>query len=111
MLPYGGKVKEIKMEQKDLEKIVKLILKNAEPEEATRLIIELIRGVEKPPKVIDHPYPCYPYYFYYTNTPYDTCLGTGQGTGKPSWDWTQITGSTDTGTISGFDSVRETKNK
>ena len=59
------------MEQKDLEKIVNFILNNApakETGEATRLIIELIRAVEKPPEVrIVHDYtPTYPIY---TNEP------------------------------------------
>ena len=88
------------MEQKDLEKIVRIILSNKEytKEELTRLVIEAIRAIEKPPRVI------YPYYPYYTNTPNTTWQ---DSTKLPLW----TTSSTDTGTTSGFDSVRETKNK
>ena len=53
------------MEQKDLEKIVKIILDNPDKEEATRLIIELIKAVEKPPEVRivhDYTYPLPPNY-------------------------------------------------
>ena len=54
------------MESKDLEKIVKIILDNTpakETGEATRLIIELIKAVEKPPEVqIVHDYTPYPNY-------------------------------------------------
>lgn len=55
------------MEQKDLEKIVKIILDNPDKEETTRLIVELIKAVEKPPEVrIVHDYTPYPNY---TNEP------------------------------------------
>lgn len=51
------------MEQKDLEKIVKIILDNPDKEEATRLIVELIKSVEKPPEIrIVHDYTPYPNY-------------------------------------------------
>ena len=100
----GGKI----VEQKDLEKIVKLILKCIEPEEATRLITELVRAVEKPPRVI---YPDYPYYPYYPYNPITNPSITWQDTTKPLWDWTKVTSTTDPGAVSNFDSVRETKNK
>lgn len=58
------------MEQKDLEKIVKIIFDSTplnKTGEATRLIVELIKAVEKPPEVrIVHDYTPYPNY---TNDP------------------------------------------
>lgn len=96
------------MEQKDLEKIVQIILANDNytKEELTRLIIELIRAVEKPQTIIDRTYyPSYPY------NPIIYPSITWQDTTKPLCDWNKVTCSTDLGTVPGFDSVRETKNK
>ena len=67
------------MEQKDLEKIIKIIINNEIDAEAVRLIIELVKAVNKPAeiKTIPDPYPVYPPSNPY---PYNPCT--------PQWDWT-----------------------
>ena len=69
------------MEQKDLEKIIRIIMNNEVDTEAARLILALVKAINKLPeiKVVPEPYPVYP-----TNpSPCTPCT--------PQWDWSKIT--------------------